>query len=414
MFSIYVIKSSFPILMTFKKAKMKTFKKMLRFILKGIKWTLIIIVFLAAVSAVYNTTLPSNSKVTDILPEDEKAYIAETMNLLQKTGDTIWPGWGKMHIPVIVYNEAYAFILGYPDPPEGWMKMPSEEVRGSRWEEVKEDDFFGTTYYRQPLNITGITPENFTVKVGNQWVAAMQTKEYSAVAFYNDFRNELPPVVKAVFPYKIFWNLLMGEAENYIGGMAHEAFHAFQGTTVPARFAEGENAGRLSDAYPWDNSQNEEYWLQEINFLMKAYKAEDCDTARFYTARFVELRNERRKKSSLPVEMTGYEKNREWLEGLAKYAELMIGLEAEKSGYSPVAQILPVDGFNNYKKRTQFFNRQIDEIKRTAGRPGESRFYYVGMLQALMLDRLLPGWKSEAFEKKVFLDELLAKAVDNG
>ncbi|MFW6290271.1 MAG: hypothetical protein ACOC0R_04820 [Mariniphaga sp.] len=391
---------------------MRIIKKMFRLLLKAAKWTFLVIIVLAVASALYNLTLPEQSRIKDKLLDNEKAYVAETMNLQQTVGDTVWPGWGRLHIPVIAYNEAYAFLIGYPNPPAGWMKMPREEFRGSTWEAVKDDDFFGQTYYRQQLNNPDVTPENFTVKVGEQWVAAMQTNEYASVTFYKEFKNELPPVLNAVFPYKIFWNLLMGEAENYIGGMAHESFHAFQGTAVPHKFTEGENAGRLSQEYPWDNDKNAEGWKQEIKFLHQAYTSGNIDSARWYVRKFVDRRNERRLKAGLSPEMIGYEKNREWLEGLAKYAELKIGLLAEENKtYKPIEQIKNVPGFNSYKKRTRFFNRQLGEVKRTAGRHGESRFYYGGMLQALMLDRLLPGWKTAAFEQDLALDELLKKAV---
>ncbi len=394
---------------------MKTIKKVYLFFLKVIKWAFIVIIGLAVVSALYNLTLPTHSKVTERLNEREKAYIAETMNLQQKMGNTVWPGWSTTHIPVIVYNEEYAFLIGFPNPPAGWNKMPQEEFRGDQWEAVKEDDFHGATYYRQHLPDPDITPENFTVKVGDRWVATMQTKEYAAVDFYNEFKHELPPLLNAVFPYGIFWYLLMGEAENYIGGMAHEAFHAFQGTLVPQRLAEGENASRLSEDYPFTNHENADGWKDEIRFLMQAYHATDADSARLFAIKFINERNERRKKADLSPEMIRYEQNREWLEGLAKYAELKIGLEAENSAtYQPVVHMENVPGFHNYNKRTRFFNQQIGEVKRTANRPGESRFYYGGMLQAFMLDRLLPDWKSAAFENDVSLDELLKKAVENG
>jgi len=216
---------------------MKTMKKLFHVILKTIKWTFLVIVVLAIISAVYNLTLPEHSEIVDHLSANEKAYIAETINLQQKLGSEVWPGWSDLDIPVIVYNEEYAFLTGYPNPPAGWYKMPVEEFRGSEWEIVKTDDFFGKTYYRQALPNPEITPESFTVKVGDRWVTTMQTKEYAAVAFYKGFKNELPPLLNAIFPYKIFWNMLMGKAENYIGGMAHEAFHAFQGTVAPERLA---------------------------------------------------------------------------------------------------------------------------------------------------------------------------------
>lgn len=393
---------------------METMKRVFRFLLKAIKWTFIVIIAIAAVSALYNLTLPTQSKITEKLSENEKAYIAEAMNLQQNLGNSVWPGWGDQQIPVMVYNEKYAFLTGYTNPPAGWKKMPAEEFRGSDWKPVENDDIFGKVYYHQRLPNPEITPENFTVKVGNRWVVTMQTKEYAAVAFYNGFKKELPPVLNAVFPYKIFWNMLMGKAENYIEGMTHEAFHAFQGTVVPSRLAEGENAAQLSSEYPWEQPKNAAGWEGEINLLLKTYHNENKDSMRYYTALFIKKREERRQTANLSEEFIQYEKNREWLEGLAKYAELNIGLEAENSsGYKPVEAIKTISDFKNYKNRSSWFNRQVNEVKRTASRPGESRFYYGGMLQAQMLDRLLPNWKNSAYEENIYLDDLLKLAVKN-
>jgi hypothetical protein len=244
---------------------MKTIKKIIRFIFKTIKWTFLIIVGIAILSALYNLSLPKKSKTTEHLSAKEKAFISEAMNLQQKMGNEVWPGWGDTYIPVMVYNEKYAFLIGLHNPPAGWLKMPDKKVRGTEWEVVNNDNFGGTLYYRQSLPNPEITPENFTVMVGDQWVATMQTKEYSAIAFYNGFRKELPPVLNAIFPYKIFWNVIMGVAEKYIGGMVHEAFHAFQGIQVPQRLAEAERVANLEKDYPWYEPVNAEGWIKEIN-----------------------------------------------------------------------------------------------------------------------------------------------------
>ena len=393
---------------------MKTIRKILRILLKTIKWTLLIIVGLAIVSALYNLTLPKKSKTIEYLSAKEKSFIAEEMNLQQKMGNEVWPGWGNLRIPVIVYNEKYAFLIGYPDPPAGWYRMPGEEFRGTEWKIVKTDNFSGKPYYRQLLPNPDITPENFTVKVGERWVVTMQTKEYSAVAFYKGFRNQLPPVINAIFPYRIFWKILMGTAETHIVLMAHEAFHAFQGTEVPQRLAEASRVGHLSSVYTWNETANSEGWTEEMNLLLEAYKNESNDAARQLVAQFLDKRLKRREKANLTDSTIQYEQKREWLEGLALYAELTIGMKASKSlNYKPVKEIETVSEFKNYKTFANFYNRQIEEVKRAANRPEENRFYTTGMLQAVMLDRLMPAWKNEAFNEDVYLEDLLKKAVAN-
>ncbi len=393
---------------------MKTIRKILRILSKTINWTFLIIGGLAITSALYNLTLPKKSKIVAYLSVKEKSFIEEEMNLQQKMGNEVWPGWGDIQIPVIVYNEKYAFLVGCPDPPAGWYKMPSEELRGTEWEVVKTNDFSGKPYYRQLLPNPDITPENFTVKVGEDWVLTMQTKEYAAVAFYKGFRNQLPPVLNTIFPYRLFWNILMGTAETHIVLMAHEAFHAFQGSEVPQRLAEASKVGHLSSVYPWHETANSEGWIEEMNLLMEAYKNESNEAAQELVAQFLEKRIKRREKAKLTIETIQYEQKREWLEGLALYAELTIGMKAsENLNYKPVKEIETVSEFRNYKTFANFYKRQIEEVKRAAQRHEENRFYSTGMLQAVMLDRLMPTWKNKAFNADVYLEDLLKKAVNN-
>jgi hypothetical protein len=51
-------------------------------------------------------------------------------------------------------------------------------------------------------------------------------------------------------------------------------------------------------------------------------------------------------------------------------------------------------------------------MKRQATREGEPRFYYTGMAQAMLLDRLQPGWQDHVLSDDVWLDMLLDKATE--
>jgi len=50
-------------------------------------------------------------------------------------------------------------------------------------------------------------------------------------------------------------------------------------------------------------------------------------------------------------------------------------------------------------------------MRRMANDEGDGRFYYSGMAQAFLLDRLRPDWKSKAFDEDIWLEDLLAEAV---
>ena len=83
---------------------------------------LVLCLILAAISAFINRSLPAQSAPLAQLSEAEKTRLAEFFQVRRQLGDTVWPGWGTADIPVVVYNEAYAFLLAYPDPPAGWIK----------------------------------------------------------------------------------------------------------------------------------------------------------------------------------------------------------------------------------------------------------------------------------------------------
>ncbi len=122
---------------------------------------------LVLLSVASNVFEPNRSSITDRLTGAEKARLAEALHLRQALGGSIWPGWGEADIPVILYNEEYAFLVRYPHPPVGWTKIPQNLSRGDRWELVPNDTFEDRVYYRQRL-APGITPEAFTVLVGEQ------------------------------------------------------------------------------------------------------------------------------------------------------------------------------------------------------------------------------------------------------
>ncbi len=362
--------------------------------------------------ALSNSRLPTQSAVVDRLTGLDKARLAEATHLRQALGDQVWPGWGQADIPIIVSNEANAFLTGYAAPPAGWMKMPAREQRGSEWRPVSGDTFEGQTYYRQPLPDPDVTPENFTVLVGDRWAATMGTKEYMEIGFYQGFRQDLPPVVRELFPYRLLWANLMDRSETYIQALEHEAFHAFQGSVAPDRLAAAERANRAEGRYPWDDAGLQEAWHAELKSLQQAALAktegEVGDLAREFLAR----RDQRRKAAGLDAELIDYERQREWLEGLAKYAELAIGWAAGAAAdYAPVAGLTDDPDFHGYSTRERFWQQQMGEVTRSASREGETRFYYGGMAQAVVLDRLLPGWKERAFRGETTLEDLLREAT---
>ena len=78
---------------------------------------LLLLLALAVVSFVVNRNRPIASAMPERLSEIEKARIAEAIQLRTQLGDQLWEGWGSTTIPLIIYNEAYAFLINFPNEP---------------------------------------------------------------------------------------------------------------------------------------------------------------------------------------------------------------------------------------------------------------------------------------------------------
>lgn len=390
----------------------KRVKKAAHRVLKFTAWFGTALLLVLVASGLYNSTLPDSSAVTGQLTSDQKFYIAEYMNLQDQLMRELWPGYSNA-FPVIVYNEEYAFLVGLMDPEPGWTKMPSNESRGTHWEKADGDLFMGEPYYRQLLPNPDITPENFTVRVGEAWVSTLQTREYAEVSFYNGFKQELPPVINWVFPYRLFWNLIMGDAENYVTALIHEGFHAWQATVAFDKFSMSETIAGMSGDYPWGRPENKKGWETETDFLIKAYEASGLEEQIELAKAFINARDERREQAELDRAFMEYEMRREWMEGLAKYTELKIGvLAADSDSYSPVEGADLVSDFDMYQNQKSYLANQVSEVSRASARDGESRFYYGGMMQALVLDTISPEWRNDIMTDGVYLESLIRQATE--
>lgn len=374
---------------------------------------LVLCLGVAAVSLVTNRNLPTDEIAVAQLSELDKARLAEMIHLRETLGNAAWPGWGAADIPLIVYNDAYAFLVGYDgEPPAGWIKAPQGDRYGNPWQVVPDDDFQGRPYYRTPLPENGRTPEAFTVQVGNQWVASMQTRPMMRVTIAQQFSDVLPGGAGEALPYALVADLFLRNSDSYVALMLHESFHAFQGRQAPERLAAAERATAQEAAYPYEEEAFVAAWQEELDLLQAAVRAEDAAETAALAHQFLAQRAARRAEANLSGALVDYERQREWLEGSALYNELTIlRLAQERDDYQPVAAMAADPEFDDYDAFAQRWQQETDQIGRMAGNDGDGRFYYSGMAQAVLLDRLMPGWKQTAFAEGVFLEDLLAEAL---
>ena len=345
--------------------------------------------------------MPEASSVVNLLSEQEKARIQEITHLRNTLGDKVWPGWSAMDIPIVLYNEEYAFLSGIQEPAPGWERVPYGIVGGEEWKPVPDE-----SYYRQPLPEDGGTPQAFIVAIGDTYAASMTTKEWTGIHLVDLLQGELPGFVAPVFPYFIFTNRF--NSDWFISAVLHESFHVLQARRAYQRLEEAEQATALEEKYPWDDDEFRALWLEEREKLADALVAEDSIERRGLVKQWTALRDKRREQ--LSAELIRYEQQREWLEGLAKYAELNIWYTAyESPGYTPVPAMNEVTDFKAYREAKEYRSSEISQL-RSDLQFSESMFYYTGWAQAELLDRLSEdeSWKEEVMNAGIYLDELLA------
>jgi hypothetical protein len=146
--------------------------------------------------------------------------------------------------------------------------------------------------------------------------------------------------------------------------------------------------------------------------LTGALEAESDEDTAALARQFLAQRAARRTTHNLDAALSDCERQIEWEEGLAKYVELAIWREAYATeGYEPLPALADDPDFHGYTTFPRRWSQEIGQMKRQATREGEPRFYYTGMAQAVLLDRLLPGWQERIWADGVWLETLLAEAT---
>jgi hypothetical protein len=349
-----------------------------------------LILLAISISALSNISLPT-SQNTDRMDPLDQARLAEAKNIKTQLGGDLWPAWAQTHNPLIIWNRAYEFLVGYPGtPPAGWEMVPGAA-------------FAGQPYYRRVAD----DPQNFAIPIGDVWAASIATKTETDVFLIETFRSKFPTPLKQIFPYR----LLIQPSETQIGGLLHEDFHVFERNTDPQRLAQAEAAHRNGEQYEAASQAFQEELKQEAGLLARGLEAKtDADTAE-YVRQFLKARDDRREAAQLAPVLIDYERWLEWEEGMAKYVEVeAYRLASQTPGYSPVAEMTKDPYFHEYKKFQSRWSQELFQLRTPSGSV-EIRFYNNGMAESFLLDRLMPDWKSKIMREGVFLEDLLREAV---
>jgi hypothetical protein len=291
--------------------------------------------------ALLNTPPPTPPVVRDRLSAHEVAVLRESQALRRAVGDAIWPDFGRAPIPVQLYNERFGFVLGVAAP-RGWDEVPDERIDGE-------------PYYRKA------NPERqaFAVRIEDTWAGSLPVKDVMDAETPRQLMSRLGPLGRLV-PYRLF----IISTDQYVTLAIHEQCHAFQAQSSPRRFEATRAAYGPGAAYPWEQDGYRAAWRDEVVLLQAALATADRAARQGLVQQFLRKREERRRRFNLDKAQLTFERQIEWLEGLAKYAELESWRLAGSSGHRRLEQMQADPQFHAYSGydgqwRTERMNMKI-------------------------------------------------------
>ncbi len=352
------------------------------------------ILCLSAVGIIFlaNQSLPDPTTLTNTLTGEDKTRAEEALHLMASLGGQAWPGLDDS-LPMILWNDAFAFLINAEEALPGWERLDNQTVNGL------------------PVYVQEHTAnyQAFAEMLPNsQYAGSMATKDATNLEFVRLFEENLPPFLAKIFPYR----LILITSDHYITALVHETFHAYQAENYPTRFKDSEGTYQTDREYKLWFSNNSEAWQSEMKILIDAVEETDPADQIDLVKDFLATRDERRSENRLAPSLILHEKRFEWLEGTSKYVELEIWRLADASAsYQPVTGMENDPDFDGYGKYSRRWKNELTNAQNAAEGGGDSLFYYSGMLQARLLDQLLPGWKTRMGEPGVWLEDLLREAV---
>lgn len=186
----------------------------------------------------------------------------------------------------------------------------------------------------------------------------------------------------------------------------HEAFHAFQRSPKRSGKKWGYENAILIFEYQESSARNNALFSIESKILLSALQTKNKKQLKEKVRQFLTVRSFRQ--NELDKRFVEFEKGAEQNEGMAEYAgtkAVLLGMEKAKSKKINVP-------FENLDKQI-FLDKKfyLLNLINDIGKNVRIKFYYTGSAQGLLLDRLMPNWKTEVQMNGKAIQNLLQDSI---
>lgn len=351
------------------------------------------------------TAAPSNAQQPTELKIDPLMFVSlkECRSITKHIGTDLFPGWQFEKTPILFYRPSVQEILiNYPHKPKGFKEFKGLTLLGNE-----------KIYYRNDTTFFDIDGQNTAFDIDSIRVLVVADRS-------SNLRNQLMDVAlnrPKEFAQKYFdtWGFV-SSAYDDIFTILHEAFHVYQHTKAPEKFA---NEAAVMK-YPVLDPVNNALYVLEGNALRDALLSKTAKERMEKAKQFVAVRTYRQ--SLLDSTLVEYENLNEYAEGLAKYIEFAFAKKG--TSLNPAREMNYYPEFNGYgnaltkvledkiNKMVEFVSVSNDAFENKFGTgPLRFKLYGLGACQGLLLDELMPLWKKRIFKDKEYLSDLLKEAL---
>lgn len=353
------------------------------------------LVFIASIMAliVWNPTpLFSQTKLEPYI-EIDLLRLEEAYRLIDRYGEKIWPGWkNNMEIEFrLQYPNLVFVIVGPRDAkvPEGYELVTGRTVRGKKIYVNRKDEL--PLKLQPPL--LGGGKGGMTIRIMLQETGIKSEDVAKAI---EEAKTRKDPRFQP-----------SGDSEGQILLLVHEFFHGFQSKVMKRH--EGGKRGRDFQVNP----EYSTYSNIEGLALLDAYREKDKAKA-FACFKDYSVAREI-KRTFMPPDAAANEAEETVSEGTASYSDAKMAILIREKKYKPKMSSKDDPFFFNYKYVGGYAYEKTEEsigyiLSNTLDTLGKC--YTYGLIQCLLLDRFIPGWKNKFFESGRSLDEVTEKLLN--
>ena len=301
----------------------------------------------------------------------DRVRIREAYRLASQFGDRVWPTWHDAPFAFLLVTSEYEYLIHHGNPTADFTRLEADTLLG------------GPVFYRKRV-----------------FGAGMQAT-FPAVNGVN--------------------TIVLGQAENtsdksstrWVLTGLHEHFHqlvysqpGYYADVTKLGLAHGDDTGMwmLNYPFPYDSTRVQEKFSAMTHALLAALAQTVPADLKKKVAAY--RRAAREFRESVPAEAERYFAFQLWQEGVARYTELMLGELAARGG-APLPEFSALPDFAGYgavaaQMRTKILS---DLGSLSLAKSRREVVYSVGAAQALLLDRVTPGWKREYLKHRFRLPE---------